>query len=286
MRYKVFFAILGFSIITFIAITPLRSRYGGGFPISSLIGFIAFFFLTMFCLERYKSKLSVWIILFAILLGHWVLELPLRVLDFNGSLISLPDSIVHSLGILFGYLYWRLKNPFDVLTAIIGFSIPVFMLFQGYDYWLHYLNFGTFTGSVSYSLPAKFKSFDESRNAITEENFKGKIVLLDFWYSRCGVCFVKFPQVQAFYEKYKNDSSVIILAVDKPIEEDKEKSAFQIIREEGYSFPVVVATDENMPEKFGVKGYPTTFVIDQNGTVVFKGDIEKAVNLINIMKSK
>jgi thiol-disulfide isomerase/thioredoxin len=158
------------------------------------------------------------------------------------------------------------------------------MVLQGWDYWLHYQNFDTFTGKVSYPLPTKFEAFDESKNLITEQNFNGKIVLLDFWHSRCGICFTKFPQVEQMYQNYKNDPSVMILAVNKLIKEDKPNRIFEMIREKEYSFPVVVTKDEDLAEKFGVKGYPTTFVINPNGQIIFKGDIEGAVKLVDELK--
>jgi len=76
----------------------------------------------------------------------------------------------------------------------------------------------------------------------------------------------------------------MILAVNKPIEEDKPNQAFEMIREEGHSFPVVITKDADLAEKFGVKGYPTTFVINRNGQIVYKGDIEGAVKMVAELK--
>ncbi len=59
-----------------------------------------------------------------------------------------------------------------------------------------------------------------------------------------------------------------------------------MIKEEGSSFPVVIPTNEELPEKFGVKGYPTTFAIDRNGTITYKGDIEGAVKMVAELKEK
>lgn len=160
------------------------------------------------------------------------------------------------------------------------------MFFQGWDYWLHKITFGTFTGKVAaYNLPIKFESFDEQKNSVTDEDFHNKIVVLDFWYTGCGVCFQKFPQVQAAYEKYENDSSVEILAVNIPFEGDKPNQAFDDIRERGHTFPVVIARDESLAEKFEVKSYPTTFVIDSDGQIIFKGGIEAAIKIVDELKS-
>jgi thiol-disulfide isomerase/thioredoxin len=256
----------------------------GGFPLSSLVGFILFFYLTVFCFERF-TNLKVATILFTLFLGLWIIQLPIRVVDFYSTLISLPDSIIHTLGIFFGFIYWRLKSPYSIFAMFLGCSLTVFMYFQGWNYWFHYLNFNTFTGKVSaYKLQQSFEGINEKNNRINNQTLENKIVLLDFWHTRCGACFEKFPQLQTFYDKYKDDDSITVFAVDKPLDEDKQKSAFKVIEEEGYNFPVFLPNDEELPEKFGVKVYPTTFVINRQGNVVYKGSIEGAILRVEELK--
>jgi thiol-disulfide isomerase/thioredoxin len=137
----------------------------------------------------------------------------------------------------------------------------------------------------AHNLPTKFEAFDESKSLVSEINFKNKIVLLDFWTTSCGACFRKFPKLQEAYEKYRSDPSIMVVAVNAPIQEDKAGQAFQMIREREYSFPVVVTKEENLAEKFGVQAYPTTFVISQNGNIVFKGSIEGALELVEDLRS-
>jgi thiol-disulfide isomerase/thioredoxin len=202
--------------------------------------------------------------------------------DFFG----LPVVITYCLGVMSAYFYFKNNPPKNILPLALSSCFVVFMFFQGWAYWIHKIDYGTFTGRIeAYKLQTNFEAFDEQKNLVADNNFQNKIVLLDFWYTRCGVCFEKFPQVQAVYDKYRNDSSVAIFAVDKPIDEDKPGEAFNVIKEKGYSFPVVIAKDEELPEKFGVKGYPTTFVIDRNGMIVFKGGIEGAIKMVDNLKN-
>lgn len=265
-------------------ISPLRSNLFG-IEYSSMIGFIIFFYITLYCLEKFKLRLSIRQIIIALVVGLWIVQLPIRVVNFESTLSSLPDVLIQTLGIVCGYFYRRLRNPSNILVALLGGLVTVFMFFQGYNLWFHKLNFGTFTGQVAASnLPARFEVFDEQKNLLTNDNFQNKIVLLDFWTTTCGICFKKFPQVQTVYDKYKDDSSVIILAVNAPIEEDKPNQAFNDIREEGHNFPVVVTKDEDLAEKFGVNVYPTTFVINKNGQIVYKGDIEGAIKMVDRLK--
>lgn len=282
MKIKHLIVIFLSSLLLFFLLAPLRGF--ANFQTSSLTGFICYFLLTAFLIKEDRESTRGWVILITILLGRWLIELPFRIRDFEATLVSLPDLMIQTLGIICGFLSRGLKSPYRYMTAFIGFTFAVFMFFQGHEYWYHRLNYGTFTGKIQYTLPVKFEAYDAQQNLITDGSFQHKVVLLDFWYTRCGACFEKFPQLQAAYDKYKNDPSVAIFAVDKPIEEDTPGQAFQVIKDEGYTFPVVIAMDEHLPEKFGVKYYPTTFVIDRSGKIVFRGDIAGAVKMVDELK--
>ena len=284
MKIKTFLKIFAFSLLLFIVISPLRSGFFGGLPVSSLIGFLLGLYLTIFCLERYKVSLKPWLIFLAVIVGLWLPLAPIRIIDFYGSLISLPDSLIHSLGIICGVLYWQLKKPVNFAALALCCAATVFMYFQGYDYWLQKLNYGTFTGNVSYAQPAEFEATDRSGALLADSDIKDKIVLLDFWTTSCGVCFQKFPYLQALHDKYKDDPAVMVMAVNTPMEGDKPGQAFGMIEERGYTFPVVITKDEQMAERFGVFTYPKTFII-ANKTVVFYGDIWLAGGKIRELRS-
>lgn len=203
------------------------------------------------------------------------------------ELSNLPNLTLDLLGIISGFLYLRLENPLRFLPFLISLVFAsLFIFFQGWDYLAHHYNFGTFTGKINaYGLPQKVEGIDQQNNKITDQQFENKIILLYFWSTRCGLCFKKFPQVQATYDKYKNDPSVGVYTVNKSVAENKPNQVFEMVKKEGYSFPIVIPTDEELPEKFGVKGYPTTFIINQNSQIVYKGDIAGAVKMIDELKS-
>jgi thiol-disulfide isomerase/thioredoxin len=287
MKIKIVFTIqiVFISLLIYLISMLLRARGLGGFQVSSIFGFIAFIYLTMFCLNVYKYKLPALLVLVSVFIGLWCLELPLRITNFYETLVSLPDILLQTLGVVCGFFYVRSKKYFSFVSLFLSCVIAIFMFFQGWDYWIHRINFGTFTGKIAaFKLQQNIEGIDEKNNSITNKILENKIVLLDFWHTKCGVCFQKFPQLQAFYDKYKDDNLIAIYAVDKPIEEDKEKSAFKVIEEEGYSFPVLLPTDEELPDRFGVFRFPATFVLDRKGNVVYKGDIEGAIILVEELK--
>jgi thiol-disulfide isomerase/thioredoxin len=251
-------------------------------------GFLVCFYFSIYCLKKFNDNnatLKILMILVAIrLLLFGGYDLYIRLTE---ELYGSPVLILHLLGIVSGWFYLRLKQSFNLLPFIFSSIFVVFMFFQGWDYYFHKLNYGNFTGNIeAYKLLQKIEGIDQKNNQITNLTLKNKITLLDFWYTRCDGCFRAFPQLQAFYDKYMNDDSIVIIAVNKPIEEDKQKNAFKVIEEAGYDVPVLLPTDEELPEKFGVKYYPTTFVIDKQGNVVYKGDIEGAIKMVEELRKQ
>ncbi len=283
MDYKIIFKVFVFSMLLLL-LAAIVSDYRISF--NSTLGFIGYFYLTIYCIKKFGNKTSTWNILLLLFVIRCLLDPGVIYGYFVGEIWSLPMFLFHICGMMSGFFYLRFKRPFNLLPFFFSSLFIVFMFYQGWDYWIHKSNFGTFTGKVeAFTLPTKFEAYDEQQNLFTNKDFDGKIVLLDFWTTTCGICFKKFPQVQTVYDKYKNDSSLMILAVNSPIEEDKPNQAFSDIREEEHSFPVVITKDEDLAEKYGVKGYPTTFVINRNKQIVYKGDIEGAVKMVDELKS-
>lgn len=284
MNFKLIVKIL-LAIIAVLFLSATLSNYN--IKYNSLFRFILFFYLVTFVITKYGKEKLAYTLLFITIGFYFLLDVDMFYNLFYQSGASLPLFISSLGGIISGFLYVYWKSYIKIVPFLLVTFFTVFMLFTGWDYWLHKINFGTFTGKlVAYKSQLSIEGINEKNAEISNKSIENKIVLLDFWHTQCGVCFSKFPQLQAFYDKYKNDDSIAIFAVDKPIEEDKQKSAFKVIEEEGYSFPVLLSNDEDLPEKFGVKYYPTTFVINKQGNVVYKGGIEGAVLMVEELRKQ
>jgi peroxiredoxin len=97
------------------------------------------------------------------------------------------------------------------------------------------------------------------------KEFRGKVVLLNFWATWCGPCKEEMPSMEALYQLYKEKNfSLLAISVDyegvKPVKEFIEKQR--------YTFPVLLDPDSETLDPFGVKGIPTTFVINKKGRIV------------------
>ena len=87
------------------------------------------------------------------------------------------------------------------------------------------------------------------------------------------------------YASNRDDQSILMIAINRPIDEDAENQAFLMIRNRGFSFPVAVLAHPNFADRIGVTAYPTTIVINRHGVVVFKGSIEWAEKVVQELKA-
>jgi thiol-disulfide isomerase/thioredoxin len=149
------------------------------------------------------------------------------------------------------------------------------MFFKGYGMWLHKLNYDNYTGRYFAQLPG-FAAEDGQGSIISNASIADKVVLMDIWHTRCGACFKKFPALNELYLKYKDNEKVKIYAVNYPNETDRPSQAFDMITKRGYSFPVIKLKTISILDSLSVSVFPTTFLVNEKGYVVFKGSLENA----------
>jgi peroxiredoxin len=93
--------------------------------------------------------------------------------------------------------------------------------------------------------------------------FRGKIVLLNFWATWCKPCTTEMPAMQTMYDKLR-DKGFVVLAVNE-LEDDARVR--EHIKQYGHTFPVLMDRDNKVANQFGVFGLPVSVFIDQEGRV-------------------
>jgi tetratricopeptide (TPR) repeat protein/peroxiredoxin len=94
-------------------------------------------------------------------------------------------------------------------------------------------------------------------------DFKGKVVLVDFWATWCAPCRQEMPEFQNIARELAADVVVLAVDVDEPLD-----TVAEYIQKEKFTFPVLLGKDTGVVERYSVSGYPTTLAIDKNGLVV------------------
>ena len=93
---------------------------------------------------------------------------------------------------------------------------------------------------------------------------RGKVVLVNLWATWCPPCREEMPSMERLYQKLKT-RDFQLLAVSQ--DEDGRRVVEPFVRQMKLSFPVLVDPEHQVGDRYGVWGYPETFVIDRSGRV-------------------
>jgi peroxiredoxin len=93
--------------------------------------------------------------------------------------------------------------------------------------------------------------------------YRGKIILVNFWATWCKPCTTEMPAMQATYDRLR-DKGFVVLAINE-LEDDAKVR--EHIKQHGHTFPVLMDRDNKVANQFGVFGLPVSVFIDEKGVV-------------------
>jgi thiol-disulfide isomerase/thioredoxin len=116
----------------------------------------------------------------------------------------------------------------------------------------------------------------------------GKYTIIDFWGSWCEPCIEELPLLVSTHDKYLNKVNFVSIAVDYSKNIEKLKG---LITQNNLVWPQVWVDrherDNNPVSDYKVVGYPTTVLLDGNGTIIYRGIGADALeNIIKILQNK
>ncbi|HKS79997.1 MAG TPA: TlpA disulfide reductase family protein [Candidatus Acidoferrales bacterium] len=122
-------------------------------------------------------------------------------------------------------------------------------------------------------------------------DFKGKVVLVNFWATNCGGCVLEIPSFIELQRKYGDKSFTVVgISADIPYGGLKgPEEAWQKVRpfvaQHHINYPIVMG-DDAVIDAFGFKAYPATFLIDKSGLIAasYVGVVSKDDVSSNISK--
>jgi len=119
-----------------------------------------------------------------------------------------------------------------------------------------------FAGDAGGPAPAfTLSQLDGSQGALAQ--YKGQVVMVNFWATWCGPCQQEMPLLDQMYKKYK-PAGFTLLGVNV---EPKSGDALAFLKATPVSFPILFDTQSKVSTLYEVSGMPSTVIVDRKGNV-------------------
>lgn len=96
-------------------------------------------------------------------------------------------------------------------------------------------------------------------------DYKGKVVLLNFWATWCPPCREEMPGMERLYQRYK-DKGFVVLAVS--VDSEGGPVVVPFVKEHKLTFPIGLDPKMDVADRYGVRGLPSSFIMDRTGALV------------------
>ncbi|MDB5053773.1 MAG: thiol-disulfide oxidoreductase [Bacilli bacterium] len=108
-----------------------------------------------------------------------------------------------------------------------------------------------------------FKLLGLDGNVHQLSDYKGKVVIVNFWGTYCKYCKLEMPAIQKQYEQWK-DSNVVVLGVNMG---ESQITAKAYVDQVKVTFPILLDENFEIRKTYGVIQYPTTFFVNPQGKI-------------------
>jgi len=113
--------------------------------------------------------------------------------------------------------------------------------------------------------PLEFKLTKLDGSPLKLGAYRGKVIVINFWATWCGPCLTELPLFEKTLAKYKDDKSVVFLAITT--DEDRELVS-PYLKQHKFNLPVAYA--EYLDAHFAINSIPTTIILDGKGEIAFR----------------
>jgi len=189
--------------------------------------------------------------------------------DANGNPAAAVDTLIS---------FYAKEPSDDVHTAIINYARKEGKKASWVDAEVQKARLAAATEAPAFNLYA-YKTND----TVSLQSYRGKVVLLTFWFPGCGPCRGEFPHFQSVIDKFKGQD-VAYVGINVATSQDPYVLPF--MKSSGYSFTPLRDGDAGAQKAYHVRGEPTNFVIDRDGRIIFSNFMiqnPKAVRMLELM---
>lgn len=135
-------------------------------------------------------------------------------------------------------------------------------------------------------LAPDFSFTDANHQEVKLSDFRGQVVMLNFWATWCGPCKYEMPLIeQMAHDEIRAEQGVVLLTVNSGEAAD---TVVNFMHAKGFTFPVLLDGNGNILHAYNVRGIPTTFFIGRDGIIdeikigafMDEGELDEVLNRI------
>jgi thiol-disulfide isomerase/thioredoxin len=122
---------------------------------------------------------------------------------------------------------------------------------------------------------------DLTGNPVSLSDFRGRVVVIDFWATWCHECETSSPQLEKVYRTYK-DQGVVFLGISLDEGSDAKKEVKSFVERFDLTF-IVLMGNSKVAGDYYIKGIPTTYVLDRDHTIIarYEGSLYRLGEMIS-----
>lgn len=120
------------------------------------------------------------------------------------------------------------------------------------------------TSQNSNPIAPDFTLKDLNGKTVKLSDYRGKVVIVNFWAVWCKYCKQEMPDLNELNAELEKDNEAVILAVDAQESSDTVKN---YLSSNKINLKVLLDQDGSVTQTYGVSGFPTTFIINKDGTL-------------------
>ncbi|SHM64534.1 Peroxiredoxin [Caldanaerovirga acetigignens] len=119
-----------------------------------------------------------------------------------------------------------------------------------------------------------FELKDLSGKTVHLSDFRGKMVVLNFWSLNCSFCLAEMPDFEEFYRSKSENVEVLLINLDRNAEKVRT-----YIQNRGFTFNVLLDEKAETVRSYLIRGVPTTFLVDEDGVIMsrIEGQVSREV---------
>jgi cytochrome c biogenesis protein CcmG/thiol:disulfide interchange protein DsbE len=116
------------------------------------------------------------------------------------------------------------------------------------------------TGGTKAQTAPDFTLQDLDGNPVSLSDYEGKVIMVNFWATWCGPCRMEIPGFIELQNTYSNDLVIVGVSMDQ----GGPRVVEPFVEKNGINYPVVYGNGQVATAYGGIRGIPTTFIIDRD----------------------